>query len=498
MSIRLRLTLWYTFILTALLVVIGVTVVSTFAATLQADVDRTLDETAVQVISASSAVPDPRLLPSIRVNIPVEANVFQAPGLYLLVVDLNGQVLRRSQSMGDYNTPLDAAGIISDTTRPIDELRTRREVTIGTGHLRVLTYPIVAPTDELIGYLQVGVSLNANDEALAQLIRILFFVGAGGVILAAIGGALLARQALRPIAAMTETALSITDAGDLSRRISEPNTHDEVDRLAGTFNRMLGRLEHLFRAQRRFTADVSHELRTPLTTIRGNLDLMRRTRVCDDASLDAMQSEAERMTRLVGDLLLLAQTDSGQPLRREPVSLDTLMLEVYRQIKVIADGVLVRIGDEDRVTVIGDPDRLKQVILNLADNAIRYTPSGQQVTLSLKRVNDWAQLSVSDTGPGIAAEHLEHIFERFYRVDKSRSRHDADARDGSGSGSGLGLSIVKSITESHGGRVEVQSRIGHGATFTVYLPVSDAQSHALNGNLADEPLAISTTRRIHP
>jgi len=268
---------------------------------------------------------------------------------------------------------------------------------------------------------------------------------------------------LRPIAAMTETALAITNADDLDRRIPEPNTHDEVDRLANTFNRMLARLDHLFRAQRRFSADVSHELRTPLTTIRGNLDLMRRTRVCDDASLDAMQSEAERMTRLVGDLLLLAQSDSGHPLRREAVSLDTLMLDVYRQIKVIANGVVVRIGEEDAVTVMGDPDRLKQVILNLADNAIRYTPSGQQVTLSLKRVDDWAQLRVSDTGPGIPSEHLDHIFDRFYRIDDGYTRTSG--------GVGLGLAICKGFVEAHGGSIWLEPGAS-GATFTFTLPIA--------------------------
>jgi heavy metal sensor kinase len=321
--------------------------------------------------------------------------------------------------------------------------------------------------EQLIGFLQVGLSVDSNDEALAQLTRLLLLGWAAGVVLSSLGGAFLARQALRPIDTITHTAIAITNADDLSRRIPAPRAGDEVGRLANTFNRMLERLEKLFRAQQRFTADISHELRTPLTTIRGNVDLMRRIRVVDDASLDAIQGETDRMTRMVGDLLLLAQADAGLPMRREPVSLDTLMLEVYRQLRVIANGVNVTIGEEDAVTVVGDPDRLKQLIINLADNAIRYTPPGGQVRLSLKRVDGWAQLCVSDSGPGIPPEHLPHIFERFYRVDKARSRRETGAVSG---GAGLGLSIAQWIAQSHGGQIDVQSETGKGTRFTVRLP----------------------------
>lgn len=459
MSIRLRLTLWYTLILFALLGAIGFTVVKVFAAALQDNVDRTLDDTAAQVFTVTRAS---NVLGEIRLNVPVEADVFRAAGLYLQVIDPDGQIVRKSASLGGYDQPLDPQSL-----RPDAELPVRRDVSISEAHLRVLTAPISFTASQLLGYLQVGVSLQANDEALAQLTRILILGGVVGLVLAGAGGAFLARQALRPIDTITYTAIAITDAGDLGRRIPVPRAADEVGRLATTFNRMLERLEALFRSQQRFTADVSHELRTPLTTIRGNVDLMRRTRVADDASLDAIQSETDRMTRLVSDLLALAQADSGLPIRREPVSLDTLLLEVYRQLNVIANGVNVRIGDEDAVTVMGDPDRLKQLLLNLSDNAIRYTPPGGQVMLSLKRDQGWAQFSVSDTGPGIPAEHLPHVFDRFYRVDKARSRRESGALSG---GAGLGLSIAQWIAQSHGGRIDVQSEVGRGTTFTVRLP----------------------------
>jgi len=461
MSIRVRLTLWYTFALFAILVVIGFAIVNVFAAALQSAADRKLDETASQVFSVTTVT---RLG---QVVIPVEANVFSGSGLYLQVIDPAGQVVRASEALRRHSLPLNppGLGIAAAAETPV-----RHNVYTEQGtHLRVLTVPI-STREALVGFLQIGLAVESNDEALAQLTSILLVGGAIGLLLAAAGGAFLSRQALRPIDTVTHTALSITEAGDLGRRIPAPGAQDEVGRLVGTFNRMLERLETLFKSQQRFSADISHELRTPLTTIRGNIDLMRRTRLADDASLDAIQSETDRMTRLVGDLLLLAQADAGLPVRHEAVSLDTLMLEVFRQVRVIANGVDVAIGDEDAVTVLGDPDRLKQLLLNLADNAIRYTPPGGRVTLNLKRRDGWAAFSVSDTGPGIPPEHLPHVFERFYRVDKSRSRREAGGNGALSGGAGLGLSIAQWIAASHNGRIDAHSEVGKGTTFTVYLP----------------------------
>ena len=460
MSIRLRLTVWYTLVLSALLGIIGFAVFNLFAAALQEAVDSKLDETAAQVFSVSTV----SVLGEVR--IPVEANVFRGSDVYLQVIDPSGRIVRSSDRLIGLNQALNPDAIDTVST---DLTRVRHDVRVDGAHLRVLTVPIGTPR-QIIGYLQVGVSVESNDEALAQLTRLLFLSWIAGVALAGVVGAFLARQALRPIDGITNTATAITDSNDLSLRIPESHTRDEVGRLALTFNRMLERLERLFRSQQRFTADISHELRTPLTTIRGNVDLMRRTRVADNASLDAIQSETDRMTRLVGDLLLLAQADAGLPIRREPVSLDTLMLEIFRQVRVIANGVNVGIGNEDAVTVEGDPDRLKQLLLNLTDNAIRYTPAGGDVTLSLTRQDGWAQFCVSDTGPGIPPDHLPHIFDRFYRVDTSRSRRDSGTAGALSGGAGLGLSIAQWIATSHGGRIEVHSQVGAGTTFTVYLP----------------------------
>ncbi|HET7089381.1 MAG TPA: ATP-binding protein [Anaerolineae bacterium] len=462
MSIRLRLTLWYTLVLSAILAAVGFAIYSVFAATLLEDADRQLDETAAQVRAVSRAF---NVLGEIRINVPVEADVFRAGGLHLQVIDASGRVIRVSDSLRGYNQPINPAVLSLDLSdlRPV-----RHDVHTGDVHLRVLTVPIGSP-EQIIGYLQIGLQMDSYDESLSQLTRLLLGGWMVGGLLGGVGGAFLARRALRPIDDVTSTARAIAEAGDLGRRIPVSRARDEVGRLAMTFNDMLTRLEALFKAQQRFTADISHELRTPLTTIRGNLDLIRRMRVADDASLDAAQGEIERMTRLVGDLLLLAQADAGLPIRREPVALDAVMYEVFDQMRTIADGVSVGASAEDAVAVMGDADRLKQLMINLVGNAVRYTPAGGSVTLNLKRRDGWAVFSVSDTGLGIPPEHLPHIFERFYRVEKSRSHHEAGV-NGASSGAGLGLSIAQWIAQSHGGRIEAESEVGKGTVFTVYLP----------------------------
>jgi signal transduction histidine kinase len=299
-----------------------------------------------------------------------------------------------------------------------------------------------------------------------MLIVVLFSVGVMAVAVAGAVGYMTARSALRPLDQVTDTALQITRADDLSRRITlqSPPT-GEVGRLTLAFNETLERLESLFETQRRFLADVSHELRTPLTTIRGNIDLMRHMGEADPASLDAITSEVDRMTRLVRDLLFLAQAETGKlPLAQEIVELDTLMLEVFQQARILAkDQINVSLGREDQARVLGDRDRLKQVLLNLVANAIDHTPSGGKVDLSLTCEDEWARVIVSDTGPGIPQEDIPIIFERFRRLDRS-------GKPLGSKGAGLGLSIAFWITRIHGGRIEVTSEVGQGAEFSVWLP----------------------------
>jgi signal transduction histidine kinase len=287
---------------------------------------------------------------------------------------------------------------------------------------------------------------------------------------AAVAGWVSTGQALAPLQRVTDTALQITRADDLSRRIPyQGSADDEAGKLIRAFNQTLSRLENLFNTQRRFIADVGHELRTPLTVIKGNVDLMRRIGCSDEESLVGIENEVDRLTRLVGDLLLLAQAESGKlPLDSRTVELDTLLLEALQQMQVLAgERLTLRLGEIDQVLVCGDQDRLKQVIVNLVGNAIKYTPQGGEVLVGLSKTESQAKLVVSDTGPGIPAEDLPHVFERFYRGEKSRTR----SKDGKGFG--LGLSIAYWIVRNHEGRIEVDSKEGQGTTFCVWLPLAE-------------------------
>jgi len=277
------------------------------------------------------------------------------------------------------------------------------------------------------------------------------------------------RRSLAPLDDVTRTALRITRADDLSSRIpyrGPPN--DEIGQLVVAFNRTLGRLEALFDAQRRFVADVSHELRTPLTVIKGNVDLMRRLKALDEEALAGIEAEIARLTRLVNDLLTLARAESGRlPLQIARLDLDALVLDVVGQMGVLAQqkGVRLRVGDFTPAAVCGDADRLKQVLVNILGNAIKYTPADGEVTVSLQTDAGHAWVHIADTGPGIPPEDKPHVFERFYRAEKSRTR------DGS-RGFGLGLSIAYWIVRNHGGDITLDSTLGEGTTFHVQLPLA--------------------------
>ncbi len=455
MSIRTRLTLWYTAVLAIFVVALGVIVYAVLAFNLTGGLDRTLQNAANQVVSSARVRP----FRDIQVITIPELDVFGS-NVYIQVMDQDGQIARMSANLQRFSRTLDESGLswVQTNHQPVT-----RNVRTGGAHLRVLTVPLMV-SDQLVGYLQVGTVREQVDNALSLLLIVLVVSGLGAIVAAAIMGRLLAGRALRPIDAITQTALAISRADDLDKRILQVGPQDEVGRLAKTFNIMLDRLEGLFRGQQRFIADLSHELRTPLTTIRGNVDLMRRMKSIDEESLNAIQAESDRMTRMAGDLLLLAQADAGQAIRRERVELDTLLLEVYRQMRPMTEGVEIGIGEEDQAIVMGDADRLKQLLLNLVDNARKYTPRGGKVTLSLGCADGWARLSVADTGIGIPAQDLPHIFERFYRVDKARSR--------AAGGSGLGLSIAQWIAQAHGGKIDVQSAPGQGTIFTVRLPLA--------------------------
>lgn len=336
-----------------------------------------------------------------------------------------------------------------------------------------------------VGWLIIGQPFDPEGR-LPQLVLTLSLGGTFTLLLALIGGYWLADRALWPVKAITRTAQEIS-VTDLSRRINL-NTRDELGELAGTFDRMLDRLQTAFDRQRQFTADASHELRTPLTIIEletGRALAAKRSVEEYRRALEVIQSENAFMSRLVGELLMLARMDAGQTvLKPEPLDLSDLALEVAERFAPLAvqKNVRLQTGDLPELPIQGDRQHLIQMIGNLIDNAIKYSPggSGQWVCVETGAAQDANQptawMRVSDNGVGISAEHLPHLFDRFYRVDTARSHNPEESRTDDSHeeeipGSGLGLSIVQWIAQMHGGSVTVTSEPGKGTTFEVRLPL---------------------------
>jgi len=463
MTLRLRLTLWYSLVLAGIILLFGMAVYAILVISLTHQIDLSLRAAANEI---NRAISIDRVLDFQVVTIP-QLDRFGTSSVYVQVWKTNGTLFVESDNLGDYDQPLDPEGLSAGH-------EALESVFVKGVHVRVLTTPLTTTDGTVLGYLQTAALLRPLDTARSALLLVLIGGGVAAIVSAALIGWLAAQRALQPLEIITETALQITRADDLSRRIPMPESpQDEVGRLGMAFNESLERLERLFNSQRRFLADVSHELRTPLTAIRGNVDLLRRMGGADPTSLDAMQSETDRMSRLVGDLLLLAQADSGKlPRAHDLIELDTLLLEVFREAQILAGGVRVSLSEIDQTCVVGDRDLLKQLLLNLVSNALKFTPEAGQVVLGLIPVNNWARVTVTDTGIGIPPAELPHIFERFYRVDKARSRALG--------GAGLGLSIAQRIAHMHGGRIEAASEgiPGRGSTFSIWLPLAGPKDHS--------------------
>lgn len=312
--------------------------------------------------------------------------------------------------------------------------------------------------------LQVGRSTQAIEDVMQAINTILL----GGGLLALLGvlgtAYFLARSALLPVEQMTKLAAEI-EASDLTRRISARRKPSEIQKLADTFDAMLARLQAAFEQQRNFVMDVSHELRTPLTGLRGNIDvqLMRKELDAEERrQLELMSSEVQRLIRLTANLLYLAHAEADREIARLPIDLDDLCLEVVHQVSNVRKDVSLRFAHEEQIRTFGDRDLIKQLVLNLVDNAVKYSPEGGEVVVSLHRKDGLAELAVADSGSGIPADQAERIFERFYRVPNSQSRTVG--------GAGIGLAISRWIARVHGGDIRVESNDGQGSRFVATLP----------------------------
>ena len=319
-------------------------------------------------------------------------------------------------------------------------------------------------------FVAVAEPLRELAEEIEAIRRIFYFGLPTTLLVAGVGGFLLAKKSLSPLVEMSDQARHIT-ATNLQERLKVRNPGDELGGLAGVFNDMLSRLEQSFENMRQFMADASHELRTPLSVIRGEADVslsQDRSEGEYKESLAIIQDEARRLSRIVDDMLALARADAGQhPLRASEFYLNDLVEEACRAMQVLAarKGVRLMIEPAEDLPFRGDEEMLRRLVLNLVDNAIKYTPEGGSISVKAEAARSTVKITVADTGVGIPAEAASHVFERFYRVDTARSRAEG--------GSGLGLAIAKWVAEAHDGSIELTTLPGSGSTFTVSLPRRD-------------------------
>ena len=482
LSLRWRLTLLYGLTFAATLAALLLTVNHFLVGVLLSDTDEWLSEHTIQ-LSATLAEPEALNTPQ-RVNEALrsaESTVSVRPSL-MIVRNAHGEIVGATLEnqllfyvRGVTSTGVGAASVRLETVRPTaSEMArlARGETTLRTiesagRDTRVASTAIRSQQGEVLGVVQAGESLEGVLTASDRLQALLIGEGAVGLAVALLFGYVFVRRGLRPLDEVGAVAADI-EAHDLTRRIDMKGQPAEVQRLAGTFDAMLERIERSFDQQRRFVLDVSHELRTPLTSLRGNLDVLLMDPRLDEplrSQLERMSAETGRLIRLSANLLTLGHADAGKPLVLAPVELDLLCLEVLQQTHTLKPGVRLRLGHEDQAEVMGDRDLLKQLLLNLIENGLRYTPEGGSVTVSLYRDAHQAVIEVADTGVGIAPDDLPHIYERFYRA--------TDARRHAAGGAGLGLSLVQWIAGAHHGSVDVESQQGEGSTFRVRLPLAE-------------------------
>jgi heavy metal sensor kinase len=456
-SIKFRFTIWYLLVLAVLLIALSAGVYFYLSRSLYRSLDDSLEIRSTQLCSI------PAILESIRQG-EFQEELGEIVTLYFYS---GGQLTEVSPRGISIPTPHELISQAIAGTSMFTTIQT----TEGEG-LRLLAVPInisIAgpPPGIQPAALVIARSTKQIDQALAGLVRTLVIAVPLALALAAAGGIFLARRALKPVDKIAQTAREIGES-DLSQRINV-NTKDELGRLAATLNEMIGRLEKAFQRQKQFTSDASHELRTPLAVIEAESTLaLEKERPSSDyqQSLEIISQESRQMSSLIDQLLTLARADAGkEQWNFTEVNLGKLISNLSTDVEVLCQekGLSFQLGQPQDLVVKGDEARLRELFMNLLDNAIRYTPAQGIVSVSLRREGQMAVVAVTDTGVGIPAEDIPFIFERFYRVDKSRSRAEG--------GSGLGLAICRHIAEAHGGKIEVESQVGVGSTFSVWLPL---------------------------
>ena len=463
LPVRWRLTLWFAVLLALVMALFGGVIYVVLRQQLYASFDeQLLNQAALTLAAVRVEDGAPALEPSV-------ANVADGE-FFLRLLDADGATV--------FETGGNAAGVPLDQDVIAAALAGRTEYSAVVDEdnetLRLISIP-VRPDDaegDVAGVLQVGLDRNEIDEPLTELLGALALAGPVVLLFAAAGGYLLAGRALRPVATITDLAARI-GAGELHSRLSLDLPDDELGRLASTFDAMLARIEDAFERQRRFTDDAAHELRTPLSLMRSQVDLTLarpRSSGAYREALQAVDGDIARMTSLVGTLLTLSRSDAGQLVaERAPFDLaDTVRLVLEQYAPVAAEAGVCLQDETASAPLVADEDLLMQLLINLVDNALAHTPPGGAVVAGCRSDHGQIRLWVGDTGEGIAAEHQDRVFDRFYRIDAGRSRDRG--------GTGLGLAICKAIAEAHGGTIGLTSRLGSGTRVELVMP--DGQSHA--------------------
>jgi heavy metal sensor kinase len=491
-SLRFKLTLWYVLILGILLISFSAFLYLTLSRSLYRDVDHKLIALA-ELIASESASPSSKFGFG-NIDQTLEASMNLKPiGKFIQVLDESGRIGRTSENLKSIQLPI-SLNALRNSSKGLITYETNRS--LRNTPLRIITYP-VKEQNQVTKMIQVASSLEDVEDALHTLLIILLVTVPSILMIASLGGLFLANKALKPVDRITQTARMITSQ-NLNQRIQTLKVKDEISRLIDTFNDMISRLDQSFRQIKQFTTDASHELKTPLTILKGEVEVaLRKKRELHEYEqiLESNLEEIDRMSKIVEDLLLLSKADIGEiRLNKEKIHLNRFIIGVTEQMKILAEPKNIRIeitnleakGVEE-ILVWGDTLRIRELFINLIDNGIKYTEPGGTIRISMikeangyatpltppdEEIKEFARITVADTGIGIEEADQEKLFNRFFRVDKARSREQG--------GSGLGLSICKWIVEAHHGKITVESEPGKGSAFIVRLPLYSPSAENLD------------------
>jgi len=479
-SLRFKLTLWYVLILGILLISFSGFLYFTLSKSLYRDVDEKLRSLA-ELIASESASPSSKFGFG-TFDQALETSLNLRPiGKFIQVLDQSGNIGRKSDNLRNVQLPI-SLNALKNATKGSITFETNRA--LGNTPLRIITFPVIED-DHVTKIVQIASSLEEVEDALNTLFLILIIAVPLALMIAILGGQFLAHKALKPVDNITQTARMITSQ-NLNQRIAPVKMKDEISRLIETFNEMISRLDQSFRQVKQFSSDASHELKTPLTILKGEVEVtLRKERSLQEyqQTLKSNLEEINRMSQIVEDLLLLSRADAGEVgLNKEDIDLSEIFDEVVTQMDMLTTSRKLRLfalNHHQDIHMFGDALRIRELFINLIENGIKYTEQGGTIRVALSKEyeplgknssggtegekEEFAKIVVSDTGIGIAKEDQERIFDRFFRVDKARSREEG--------GSGLGLSICKWIIEAHQGEIRVESELGKGSSFIVKLPL---------------------------